>query len=80
MLTKVQKWGNSQGIRLPKHILEDAHIAPGDAVEIAAQNGQIVVKAAVRGKYSLKELVAEMPKDYHPREESWGKPIGKEEW
>ncbi|MDT8397515.1 MAG: AbrB/MazE/SpoVT family DNA-binding domain-containing protein [Pseudomonadales bacterium] len=30
MLAKVQKWGNSQGLRLPKHLLESSDIVVGD--------------------------------------------------
>ncbi|HXG90957.1 MAG TPA: AbrB/MazE/SpoVT family DNA-binding domain-containing protein [Blastocatellia bacterium] len=34
MMSKVQRWGNSQGLRLPKHVLESADIAVGDNVEV----------------------------------------------
>jgi antitoxin MazE len=79
MLAKVQKWGNSQGLRLPKQALKDADIAVGDNVEIVAGKGQIIIKRAKR-QFKLAELVARMPPDYKPREESFGKPVGKEEW
>ena len=82
MLTKVQKWGNSQGLRLSKHILNEAQIEVGDEVEVLVQDGSIIVKPAVkvRGKYDLKELVAKMPKKYKPEEEDWGEPVGNEAW
>jgi len=31
-------------------------------------------------KFDLAELVARIPKGYRPHEESWGPPVGKEEW
>ncbi len=31
-------------------------------------------------KYDISELVKQMPKDYHPEEVKWGKPVGKEIW
>ena len=82
MLTKVQKWGNSQGLRFTKHILNEAQIEVGDEVEVLVQDGSIIVKPAVkvRGKYDLKELVAKMPKKYKPEEEDWGEPVGNEAW
>jgi len=43
MVTKVQKWGNSQGLRLPKQLLEDAHISVGDDVDVTTQDGVIVI-------------------------------------
>ena len=82
MVTKVQKWGNSQGLRFSKAILEEAHINVGDQVNISVKKGQIIVEPAtkVRGKYDLRELVSKMPPNYQVEEFDWGKPIGKEVW
>ncbi len=82
MVTKIQKWGNSQGLRLPKQVLEDARIAVGDDVDVTARDGMIVIAPArrVRGKRSLKELVSRIPKDYEPEEMEWGEPVGREVW
>jgi len=82
MLTKVQKWGNSHGLRLTKQVLRDARLAAGDTVEVAVRDGAIVVVPArrIRGRYSIRELVARMPKDYKPEEVDWGKPVGREVW
>ena len=80
MLAKVQKWGNSQGVRLPKQVLRDAHISIGDDVEVSARNGRIVVKPLSKSKFDLADLVSRMPRNYKPREESFGKAVGKEEW
>ncbi len=80
MVTKVQKWGNSQGLRLAKHVLENARIAIGDDVEIIVGEEQITLKKVVKPKYDLAEMVARMPRDYQTREESFGPPVGREEW
>ncbi|MEW6007128.1 MAG: AbrB/MazE/SpoVT family DNA-binding domain-containing protein [bacterium] len=82
MLTKIQKWGNSQGLRFPKEILHRAHISIGDEVDINIYHGEIVVKpiTKIRGKYNLKELVSKIPNNYKTEEENWGVPVGKEEW
>jgi antitoxin MazE len=82
MLTKIQKWGNSQGLRFSKAILEEAHINVGDEVRISVEEGKIVVEPAqrVRGRYTIEALVAQMPEDYAVEEVDWGTPIGKEVW
>jgi antitoxin MazE len=80
MVTKIQKWGNSQGLRLAKHVLENARIALGDDVEVIVGEEQITIKKVVRPKYNLAEMVARMPRDYKAREVSLGKPVGREEW
>ena len=80
MLTKIQKWGNSQGLRFSKAILEEAHINVGDEVRISVEEGKIVVEQAqrVRGRYTIEALIAQMPEDYKAEEVDWGAPTGKE--
>jgi antitoxin MazE len=82
MVTRIQKWGNSQGLRLPKQVLEDAHLSLGDDVDVTVRDGLIVIAPArrVRGKQNLKELVSRIPKDYKAEEMDWGKPVGREAW
>ena len=43
MLTTIQKWGNSQAIRLPKAILETASIQENEQVQILAEQGKIII-------------------------------------
>ena len=82
MVTKVQKWGNSQGLRLAKQVLEDAHISVGDHVEVTIREGTIIISPVrrVRGKRSLQELVSGIPRSYQTEEVDWGKPVGREAW
>ncbi len=82
MVTKVQSWGNSQGLRLNRQVLEEAHISVGDEVDLTVRDGVIVVSPArrVRGRCDLKELVARIPSDNKAREVDWGRPVGKEVW
>lgn len=82
MVTKVQKWGNSQGLRLTRQMLKDAGIAVGDEVDVSAASGTIVISPVrrVRGRYDINELVARIPKGYVPEEMNWGAPVGREEW
>ena len=82
MLTKIQKWGNSQGLRLTKNMLADAQLGVGDEVDISIKDGILIVTPAkkIRGKYSLEELVARIPENYQTNEIDWGEPIGKEVW
>lgn len=82
VVTKVQKWGNSQGIRLRKETLSEAEISVGDEVEVSVAHGVLVVKPIrrQRGKYDLRELVRQIPKGYRPGELDWGPPAGREVW
>jgi antitoxin MazE len=78
MVTKVQRWGNSQGLRLSKELLETANITIGDHVKVIAKEGKIVIEKPK--KFDLKEMVSRMPKDYKVEEVSLGNPVGKEVW
>ena len=82
MVTKVQKWGNSQGLRLSKALLSDAQIAVGDAVNVAVRDGALLVTPLrrVRGGHNLRELVRRIPRNYKPQELDWGPPMGREVW
>ena len=83
MVTKVQRLGNSQGLRLAKQVLEEAHISIGDPVDVSTRDGVIVIapiKRSVRGRLSLRELVSRIPKNYRPQEVEWGEPVGSEVW
>lgn len=82
MLSKVQKWGNSQGLRFTKALLDEARINVGDEVKVSVRKGQIIVEPVtkVRGRYNLKALVSKMPQKYQPEEQDWGPPVGKEVW
>ena len=82
MVTKIQKWGNSQGIRLAKRVLEDAHISVGDNVDVTTRDGIIILAPVkrVRGKQSLQDLVSRIPKNYQTEELDWGEPVGREAW
>ena len=82
MLTKIQKWGNSQGLRFTKALLEEAQINVGDEVQVSVHEGRIVVEpiTKVRGRYDLEALVSKMPEGYQAEELDWGPPVGREVW
>ena len=82
MITKIQKWGNSQGLRLSRDLLSDAHFAVGDEVDVAVRKGTLIVRPLrrVRGGHDLRKLVSRIAKTYKPRELDWGPPVGREVW
>lgn len=82
MLTRIQKWGNSQGVRVPTRLMRAARIEVGDEVDVTVDGDRIILERSrrVRGKYRLADLVAQMPEDYQPEEVDWGPPVGGEVW
>lgn len=83
MRTKIQKWGNSQGLRLPKSVLDAAGFAVGQEVEIQPSGRNILLKKTSvpkRMRPRIEELLAKMPKDVKSLGETWDKPRGREVW
>jgi len=80
MTTTISKWGNSHGLRLPKTILLELGLSPGDELKITTQNNKVILEPIrKKKKYNIQELVKKVPKDYKPYEEFDNK-MGKEEW
>ena len=81
MQTAIQKWGNSQGVRIPKSILDISLMQPNDIVDIIAEKNQIIIKKAVPKKHiSLAERLKNFDGEYDFEETDWGKPVGNEAW
>ena len=83
MMTTIQKWGNSQGVRLPKTILDVLSLQENDPVEITADNNSIIIKKTTRkrrAKMSLEERFKNYIGNYQCTEWDTGKPVGKEIW
>ena len=60
---RVQKWGNSQGIRLPKKILKDLGIDINDKIEISLNDGEIILRK-VKKYIDLNDLFKDYKGDY----------------
>jgi antitoxin MazE len=55
--SKVQKWGNSLGVRIAKHVAEAAGVHEGSEVELRVEDGTIVVAPAMPTEFRLDELL-----------------------
>lgn len=80
MKTKIQKWGNSLGLRIPKSSAMEAQLDVGSIVEISVENGTLHVRAVRRKKFLLKDLLKGIRPDNLHGEISTGVPVGREEW
>ena len=83
MLTTIRKWGNSQGVRLPKALLDALFLQENDPVEVIAESESIIIRKATRkrrAKKSLEERFEGYSGAYQCEEWDTGKPVGREEW
>ncbi|MBQ4424155.1 MAG: AbrB/MazE/SpoVT family DNA-binding domain-containing protein [Lachnospiraceae bacterium] len=80
MQTQVKAWGNSQGVRISKEVLQAASISIDDTLEIKVSDGIIMLVKPFRHK-TLEERAAEYGgKLSLDGEYDWGEPLGKEVW
>jgi antitoxin MazE len=80
MLTKVQKWGNSLALRIPRTFAADARVQPGSVVDISLERGGLMVRPARPRKYALADLLRGVSKHNLHGEELTGEPAGRETW
>ena len=58
MKARIQKWGNSLALRIPKSFAAHSNIEQGSVVDLSLDNGKMIVEAAKEQEYSLDELLA----------------------
>lgn len=81
MTVKIQKWGNSQGIRLPKYLLENIDWKDNESLKIKIEKGKLIIEKEEKNKRkNIKELFAEFDGQYDNPNIEWGEPTGEEIW
>ena len=80
MQTKIQRWGNSLGLRIPRALAADVGVEAGAEVDVSIRDGALVVKPARRARYRLEELVRKITAKNLHREVDTGNPVGREVW
>lgn len=80
MQAQVKEWGNSQGIRISKEVLQDAGISLNEWLDITVSNGVITLSKVFRHR-TLEERASEYGGQLNLDGEcDWGEPVGREEW
>lgn len=80
MVTKIQKWGNSLGLRIPKSFAKDAGVEEGSPVDISIEGDRLIVQPVRPTKYELKDLVSQIREDNIHDEIPTGRRAGREVW
>lgn len=81
MQATIQKWGNSQGIRIPKAFLEALGMSENDVVELDRVDDNIVIrKVKKRTELTLDDIFKDYNDEDMAEKFDWGVPVGKEVW
>jgi antitoxin MazE len=81
MRTTIARWGNSTALRLPKAVVEELHLTPGQQVEVTVEAGEARLKPVRAPRVTLEELMAEADRigwENAPETIDWGPDVGSE--
>jgi antitoxin MazE len=80
MRIKIQKWGNSMALRIPKSFADQVSIKLGSSVDLSIQDGKIIIEPLKTEEYDLKLLVDAINEANLHNEYMVDEPRGKEIW
>jgi antitoxin MazE len=80
MRTRVQKWGNSLALRIPKSFAAEARLAQDALVDVSLVDGKLVVAPVGEPDFTLEQLLAGVSEQNLHREVDTGPAVGKEVW
>jgi antitoxin MazE len=80
MKTRVQKWGNSLALRIPKTFANEVGLLNESSVEVSLANGKLVVVPIEKPNLSLKKLLAQITEENIHHEVDSGPAVGIEAW
>lgn len=77
--SRIKKWGNSLGIRLPKAVVAQLHLADNSEVEMRIKENRIIITSAAP-EYTLKGLVDKVSRKNIHEVAATGSPAGQDIW
>jgi antitoxin MazE len=78
--TRIQKWGNSLAVRIPKPFAAEVGLEPNSSVEISLVDGSLVITPVAKPVLSLRDLLAQVNEANLHREVDTGPAVGNEIW
>ena len=80
MEVRLQKWGNSSGVRIPSVFLKSLNLKTNDKINIEQVEDRIIISKSNKDKVSLKELFDNYHGENLAKEFEWDEARGKEIW
>lgn len=80
MKTKVARWGNSLGLRLPKKLAVSQGLSEGSGVEIVESEAGLLLRPIAEKTYRLSDLLKAVNEDNRHDEYETGAAKGGEVW
>ena len=80
MEIRLQKWGNSLGIRIPSNLLKNLGLKNNDIIKLEQVDDKIVITKSIRPTISLAERFKNYKGENLAKNFEWDDARGKEIW
>lgn len=80
MQTKIQKWGDSLAVRIPRAFVEEIQVAYGTSVDLSVKDGKLVMELHAEPVYTLDNLLQGVTEQNLHAEVETGGSVGQEAW
>jgi len=80
MKTRVQKWGNSLALRIPKSFAAEVGLDSNSPVEMSLRDGKLVVVTSEKPRFTLRQLLAQVTEENLHHEIDTDRAVGGEVW
>lgn len=80
MEVRLQKWGNSLGIRIPSNLLKSLNLKVNDNIELIQEDDKIIISKSKNKKIFLEQLFKEYNGKNLTKEFEWDESVGREIW
>ena len=80
MVSRIQKWGNSLAVRIPKAFADEMKVAEYASIQMMMREGALIITPMEEPKWSLEELLGGVTEDNIHGEWETGSSLGNESW
>ena len=80
METRVQKWGNSLALRIPKPLASELGLKNNSPVELSLVEGKLLISPSAQQGLTLESLLAQVTEENLHRVVDTGPAVGGEAW
>jgi antitoxin MazE len=78
--TRIQRWGNSLALRIPKSFALEVGLQRETPVDLTVSDGKLIIAPSIEPRFTLKQLLSQINKNNLHHETDMGKAVGNETW
>jgi antitoxin MazE len=80
MQARIQKWGNSLAVRIPKTFASQSNLGQDSLVDMSVENGKIILYPLPQPEMTLAQMLADITPENMHDEVDTGAAVGQEIW